>query len=189
MIFRKRQQSLEIIIGPESSVTGSLSTRGIARIDGNVEGNVTADWLIVGETGCMRGDVVSRGTMVAGRLEGNIRSDESVEIGSKGIVEGDIYTTKLSISEGAFFEGHSYMPRVRIVESDSGEVLSFQKGGKPSLGATAESGSFDKPWSLDRLSEKQGEGAQEKATKKRLTTRRRKWQLSSPLRGTTPKRR
>ncbi len=143
MIFRKRQQSLEIIIGPESSVTGNLSTPGIARIDGNVEGNIAADWLIVGETGCMKGDAVSRGTMVAGKLEGSIRASESVEIGSKGIVAGDIYTTKLSISEGACFDGHSYMRR--LAELDSREVLSFQKGGKPSLGTTAESGSFDEP--------------------------------------------
>ena len=119
MIFRKRQQSLETIIGPESSVTGSLSSPGIARIDGNVEGSVTADWLIVGETGCMRGDVVSRRTMVAGRLEGSIRSKEIVEIGPKGIVEGDVYTTKLRISEGACFDGHSHMPRIRVVGSDN----------------------------------------------------------------------
>ena len=112
MIFRKRQQSLEIIIGPESSVTGNLSTPGIARIDGNVEGNIAEYWLIVGETGCMKGDAVSRGTMVAGKLEGSIRASESVEIGSKGIVAGDIYTTKLSISEGACFDGHSYMRRL-----------------------------------------------------------------------------
>ena len=143
MIFRKRQQSLEIVIGPESSVTGSLSTPGLARIDGNVEGNIAADWLIVGETGSVKGDAISRGTMVAGRLEGNIRANESVEIGSKGIVEGDIYTTKLSITEGACFDGHSYMRR--IVELDSREVLSFQKGGKSSLGTTAGSGSFDEP--------------------------------------------
>ena len=128
LIFRKRQRSVEIIVGPESSFTGSLSTPGIARIDGNVGGTVTADWLIVGETGCMRGEAVSRGTMVAGRLEGSIRSHESVEIASKGIVEGDIYTTDLSISEGALFEGHCSMRRVRAVELDGTEALSYKKG-------------------------------------------------------------
>ena len=143
MILRKRRRSLKIIIGRESSVTGSLSTPGVARIDGNMEGNITADWLIVGETGCVRGDAVSRGTMVAGRLEGSIRSNERVEIGSQGIVEGDIYTTKLRISLGACFDGHSHMRR--MVELDSREVLPFQKGGKPSLGTTAASDGFDEP--------------------------------------------
>ena len=188
MIFRKRKQSLEIIISPESSFRGSLSTPGILRIDGNVEGVVTADWVIVGEKGYMRGDAVSRGTTVAGRLEGSIRSNESVEIGPKGVVEGDIYTTKLSISEGAFFEGRSHMRRVRIVELDSREVLSLEKGGQRSPGLSAASGSFDEPWPFDGLSEKKGEDARENGTKT-LTTRRTKWQLSSLLRRSTLKRR
>ena len=143
MIFRKRRESLEIIIGPASSVTGSLSTPGVARIDGKVEGTITADWLIVGETGYVKGDALTRGTMVAGRMEGRIRANERVEIGSQAIVEGDIYTTKLRISEGACFDGHSYMRRMG--ELDSREVLPFHKGGKPSLGTTAASDGFDEP--------------------------------------------
>jgi cytoskeletal protein CcmA (bactofilin family) len=143
LIFRKRRESLEIIIGPASSVTGSLSTPGGARIDGKVEGTITADWLIVGETGYVKGDALTRGTMVAGREEGTIRANERVEIGSQGIVEGDIYTTKLRISEGACFDGHSYMRRMG--ELDSSEVLPFHKGGKPSLGTTAASDGFDEP--------------------------------------------
>ena len=142
-MFRKRRESLEITIGPASSVTGSLSTPGVARIDGKVEGTITADWLIVGETGYVKGDALTRGTMVAGRMEGRIRSNERVEIGSHGIVEGDIYTTRLRISEGACFDGHSYMRRMG--ESDSREVLPFHKGGKPSLGTTAASDGFDEP--------------------------------------------
>ena len=143
MIFRKGRESLEIIIGPASSITGSLSTSGVVRIDGKVEGTITADWLILGETGYLKGDALTRVTMVAGRVEGRIRSNERVEIGSHGTVEGDIYTTKLRISEGACFDGHSYMRRMG--ESDSREVLPFQKGGKPSLGTTAASDGFDEP--------------------------------------------
>ena len=142
-MFRKRRESLEITIGPASSVTGSLSTPGVARIDGKVEGTITADWLIVGETGYVKGDALTRGTMVAGRVEGTIRANERVEIGFQGIVEGDIYTTNLRVSEGACFDGHSYMRRIE--QLDGREVLPFQKGGKPSLGTTAASDGFDEP--------------------------------------------
>ena len=132
MIFRKRRESLELIIGPASSVTGSLSTPGVARIDGKVEGTITADWLIVAETGYLKGDALTRVTMVAGRVEGTIRANERVEIGFQGIVEGDIYTTKLSISEGACFDGRSFMRRAP--EMEGRELLSLEKGGKKSLG-------------------------------------------------------
>ncbi len=141
MIFKKKEQPLEIIIGGQSSVTGSVTTTGVARVDGCVEGSISADWLIIGDGGIVKGDVVTRGTMVAGKIEGNIKSDEIVEIKSKGAVEGDIYTTRLSISEGACFDGRSFMKR--MPELGNGEVLSFEKTGKKSLGAVTASDDYD----------------------------------------------
>ena len=131
MIFKKKEQSLEVIIGLESVITGNLTTSGVARIDGCVEGSIKADWLIIGDAGTVRGDVITRGTMIAGKIEGNIRSDEIVEITSHGIVDGDIYTMKLSISEGACFDGRSFMRRTPDMEGR--EVLSLEKSGKKSL--------------------------------------------------------
>jgi len=131
MIFKKKEQSLEVIIGLESTVTGSLTTSGVARIDGCVEGSIKADWLIIGDSGTVKGDVITRGTMIAGTILGNIRSDEIVEITSHGTVEGDIYTMKLSIAEGACFDGRSFMRRTPGMEGR--EVLSLEKSGKKSL--------------------------------------------------------
>jgi len=131
MIFKKKEQPLEVIIGLESSVTGSLTTSGVARVDGCVEGSIKADWLIIGDAGTVKGDVITRGVMIAGIIQGNIRSDEIVEITSHGTVEGDIYTMKLSISEGACFDGRSFMRR--IPDMDGREVLSLEKSGKKSL--------------------------------------------------------
>ena len=57
-----------------------------------------------------------------GALKGNIKAEESVEIRPEGTVEGDIYTVKLIVSEGALFAGHSYMRRPGEAgeESESG---------------------------------------------------------------------
>ncbi len=123
-MFRKKEPSLEVIIGSESAVKGSVSTKGVVRLDGVVEGNVEADWLIVGETGTVKGDVLSRGVVIDGRVEGNIVSDDIVEIKSKGAVEGDIVTSKLIVSEGAFFEGRSSMRQFSGL--DSKDVLHLE---------------------------------------------------------------
>lgn len=125
MIFRKKEQPLEILIGPESNITGTVSTKGVARIDGLVEGIVKADWLIVGEAAKVKGMVITRGAMVAGSVEGNIQSKEVVELKSKAMVEGDIHTQKLSISEGAIFEGRSFMRRTP--ELEAGEFLMLEE--------------------------------------------------------------
>jgi len=130
-MFRKKEPSLEVIIGSESSVTGDIITKGVVRIDGDITGNTDADWLIVGATGMVKGNVVSRGVLIDGRMEGNIKSKEIVEIKSKGIVEGDIFTTRLIISDGAIFDGHSYMQKVTNI--DNKDVLSFEQKIKKSL--------------------------------------------------------
>lgn len=129
-MFSKKESSVEAIIGAESSIKGDLTTTGVARMDGAIDGNIYADWLIIGETGTVKGDVASRGVVINGKIKGNIQAKEIVEIKSKGIVEGDIYTTRLVVSEGAVFDGHSYMQK--FIAMDNKDVLPFeQKVKKP----------------------------------------------------------
>ncbi len=107
-MFGKKQPKLETIIGPDTTLTGELNTKGTVRIDGVLEGDLSAEWVIVGEKGCINGDVTARGMVVGGKVIGNSRSSDVVEIKQKGEVVGEIYTTNLIIMEGAVFEGHSY---------------------------------------------------------------------------------
>jgi cytoskeletal protein CcmA (bactofilin family) len=115
-MFGKKQPKLETIIGPDTILYGELKTKGTVRIDGVLEGNVSAEWVIVGEKGSITGDVTARGMVVGGKITGNSRSSDVVEIKPKGEVVGEIYTSNLIIMEGAVFEGHSYMQRTREIE-------------------------------------------------------------------------
>ena len=124
MFWKKDQQSLEVVIGPDSGIKGDVTTKGVVKLDGVIDGCVSADWLIVGETGKITGDVASRGTVIYGRIEGNIKSNEIIEIRSKAVVEGDIYTSKLVVSEGALFDGRSHMQRPN---TGSNDVVSLEQ--------------------------------------------------------------
>jgi cytoskeletal protein CcmA (bactofilin family) len=115
-MFGKKQPKLETIIGPETTLRGELNTSGTVRIDGTLEGNVNADWVIIGEKGSVQGDVTTKGMIVGGKVKGNIRSGEIVEIKQRGEVSGEIFTTNLIIMEGAIFEGRSYMQRTQEIE-------------------------------------------------------------------------
>jgi len=110
-MFMKKQQRVETIIGPGTFFKGEISSNGTVRIDGVFEGTINADWVIVGEGGTVKGDISSRGTVIGGNVEGNIRATELVEMHHKAQVFGDIFTSKLSISEGAIFEGRSHMQK------------------------------------------------------------------------------
>ena len=125
-MFGRSATKLETVIGPDSTVKGEMVVRGMVRIDGNLEGDIRADWVIVGETGRIRGNVKARAIVVGGRVDGNIEGSEIVELKDKGQVVGEICTAKLSISEGALFEGQSSMKkRKEAPESQEGKIKSL----------------------------------------------------------------
>jgi cytoskeletal protein CcmA (bactofilin family) len=120
-MFGKKQPHLEIIIGPESVVTGEMTSKGTVRIDGRFEGNVSAECVIIGDTGAMIGDINGKALIIGGKITGNLRASEGVEIQPRGEVCGDIYAVRIVMAEGARFDGHSYMQRVQELEYKPGE--------------------------------------------------------------------
>ena len=107
----RKQDSLETLIGQDSLIRGEIISKGVVRLDGSVEGSIQADHLILGRSGTVKGEMSARDIVVDGTVEGNIQAEELVEVKPDGVVQGDIRTTKLVISEGAFFSGHCYMQR------------------------------------------------------------------------------
>ena len=123
-MFSKNTEKLESFIGANSVFKGDIETKGTLRVDGTTEGNVNADWVILGEKASLKGDIKARGIIVGGRAEGNLIAEEIVEIKAKGQISGDISTNKLTIVEGGIFDGRSSM------QKDKAKVLEFQtKGG------------------------------------------------------------
>ncbi len=108
-MFHKNTEKLESLVGTGSVFKGNIATKGTIRIDGTVEGNIEADWIVLGEKAQVKGDVSARGVVVGGRIEGNVRAKEICEIKNKGEIYGEIVTTKLMIAEGGIFDGRSMM--------------------------------------------------------------------------------
>lgn len=123
-MFSKNTEKLESFIGANSVFKGNIETKGTLRIDGTMEGNVNADWVILGEKASLKGDIKARGIIVGGRAEGNLIAEEIVEIKAKGQIVGDISTNKLTIVEGGIFDGRSSM------QKDKAKVLEFQTKGR-----------------------------------------------------------
>ena len=122
-MFTKNTEKLEALIGANSNFRGDIDTKGTLRIDGTLDGNANADWIILGEKSSIKGDLTSRGIVVGGRIEGNLRAKEIVEIKSKGQVFGDIHTSKLTIVEGGLFDGRSNMTK------EESKIVEFQAKG------------------------------------------------------------
>jgi cytoskeletal protein CcmA (bactofilin family) len=124
-MFHKNTEKLESLIGSNSSVRGEVESKGTLRADGSIEGNISADWVVIGEKALIKGNITARGIVVGGRVEGNMKAKEIVEIKNKGQVYGEVFTPKLSIAEGGIFDGRSSMQKAE--ESNVVDLASLTK--------------------------------------------------------------
>lgn len=107
-MFNKNEK-LESFIGSNTHFSGEITTKGTLRVDGNVDGNVRAEWLIVGEKAYIKGNATASSIIVGGTVEGNILAKGIVDIKKKGKVKGDILTSKLTVADGGVVEGRISM--------------------------------------------------------------------------------
>ena len=85
-------------------VTGNLKTTGDIQIEGQVEGDIRAHLLTVGEGATVKGEVIADDVVVNGRIIGRVRGLK-VRLTSTARVEGDIIHKTIAIESGAHFEG------------------------------------------------------------------------------------
>jgi cytoskeletal protein CcmA (bactofilin family) len=134
VMFSKETDKLETFLGMNSSLKGELNVRGTLRIDGTVEGQLDADYVILSETGEVKGEIKAKKILIGGKMDGNVRAQELVEINSKGKVLGDIFTPRLAIIEGGEFNGKVEMKKAEMKKEESKVIELELKGrevGKP----------------------------------------------------------
>jgi cytoskeletal protein CcmA (bactofilin family) len=122
-MFSKDNKKLESIIGSNTDFQGELNVMGTLRVDGRVDGKLKAECVILSETAVVKGGVTAKKIIVGGKIEGNLRAQEIVEIKGKGKVIGDILANKLSVAEGGEFNGKSEM------KMDESKLINFESEG------------------------------------------------------------
>src|ERR1700744_900532 len=118
-------QSISTLISEGSILDGNLKEPAVARIDGQVTGDVMIDeGLIIGEKGSIRGNVVTKELVVYGTIIGDVQAT-SIEIRATGKITGDIRTQTLGVEQGAVYDGNLSMTQ------NSKLAQSTQTSGKP----------------------------------------------------------
>jgi cytoskeletal protein CcmA (bactofilin family) len=97
-------------IDKDTEFTGDIKFKESFRIDGVFKGKViSGGGLIIGETGEVEAEIEVVSIAVNGRVKGSIKAKDKIEIFSKGRVIGSVSAPKLSIEDGAFFQGSCQM--------------------------------------------------------------------------------
>ena len=94
-------------IGKSVLVKGELSGSEDLYLDGEVEGSIELKdhSLVVGPHGRVRANINARDITVHGKVDGNVKGTERVELKKSAVLVGDIFTQRIIIEDGAFFKG------------------------------------------------------------------------------------
>ncbi len=95
------------LLGQDIRITGTdlrISSVGTLQIDGDVQGEVYGNAVIIGETGIVTGSVFAQEVVVRGQVLGIIRA-RKVVLQSSSHIEGDIHNNAIVVEPGARFDG------------------------------------------------------------------------------------
>lgn len=124
---KKPQGRIDTLIGAGTVIEGNISFSGGLRIDGHVNGNITATgdqpgMLVISEQAKVEGEVRVHHVMVNGQVKGPIYADQSLELQPKASVTGDVHYQKLEMQMGAVVQGRL----VYGADSQSDKVVKFK---------------------------------------------------------------
>jgi cytoskeletal protein CcmA (bactofilin family) len=104
------QADTRALLDRGSKVTGKIVFEGPARIDGEVDGELSGkDLLVIGEYAIIVAQIRAASVTVAGKVNGDIVASQRIELRPTAKVQGNLSAPMLVIQEGAQFEGHCSM--------------------------------------------------------------------------------
>jgi cytoskeletal protein CcmA (bactofilin family) len=115
------------VIGNDLKIIGQglkIIGRGVLQVDGEIEGDVQAAEVIVGEKGQVTGMVAGRQVVVRGKVSGVI-CGRTIALQASSNVDGDLHHMSLLIEQGAMFDGRS---RRAASEADLNAIVDGKGG-------------------------------------------------------------
>lgn len=98
------------IIGPGMKVVGDCTSDGTIRVEGRVEGSVSAaKSVVVGKDGMVKGDISTQDAIIAGRVNGSVSAESRIELQASCRVQGDIRSRRVKLEEGGQVDGQLHM--------------------------------------------------------------------------------
>jgi cytoskeletal protein CcmA (bactofilin family) len=106
-------RSFESRIGKGTKISGKLNFRAPAKIEGEAEGEISGDEILIAEGAVVTARIAGIRITVAGNVSGEIIARERLELLPTARLRCTITTASLVLNEGAQFEGDCKMSRER----------------------------------------------------------------------------
>lgn len=137
----RKRESEERVITVDSAMQGSLSFKEPVhlRINGKFEGTLeTKGILEIGDEAIVDATISGDEILIAGRVKGEVSASKRLQLRERAVVEGNVKTPILNISEGAVFQGRCTMlgdifdseGLARYLEVDLHTIVEWANSGK-----------------------------------------------------------
>src|SRR4051812_27044271 len=98
------------LISAGTTLKGDISSNSDLRIDGTIIGNVSsAAKIVIGASGSVEGDLSGNQADIVGKVSGNIKTKDLLQLRSDSVVNGNVYAGKLQVEPTAIFNGQCHM--------------------------------------------------------------------------------
>ena len=115
------------LISAGTTLKGDISSNSDLRIDGTIIGNIQSSAkIVIGTTGIVEGDITGNQADIVGKVAGNIRTKELLQLRGECAVTGNLYAGKLQVEPTATFNGQCHMGG-NVVEMSSNETATAVK--------------------------------------------------------------
>lgn len=98
-------------IGKGTKASGKLNFRGPAKIEGEAEGEITGDEVVIASGAIVSARISASRVTIAGTFSGEVTARERVELMPTARVQCTVNTPSFVLNEGAQFDGDCKMPR------------------------------------------------------------------------------
>lgn len=113
------------LIGAGTTLKGDIHSNSDLRIDGTIIGNVhSSSKVVIGANGVVEGNISGNQADIIGKVSGNVKAKDLLQLRGDSIVTGNLYAGKLQVEPTAVFNGECHMG-TNVVEMSNG--LSEQK--------------------------------------------------------------
>ncbi len=100
------KSDIKAFLGPGSQFEGKLVFDEIVRIDGVFRGEIQSrDILIIGPGADIQGEISVGTLIVSGKLDGNVKVQNKVELRAPAQIDGTLETPVLMVEAGVIFNG------------------------------------------------------------------------------------
>jgi cytoskeletal protein CcmA (bactofilin family) len=104
-------------VGKGVEFKGTIIYSGTVRIDGQLEGEIETDGVLIIGEGAVISAKVTAGTIICqGRITGDVLAKEKIKLLSPAVMNGSVSAPLLSIEEGVLFNGSLEMKRPDVRE-------------------------------------------------------------------------